>query len=159
MNRLALSAPAIVLLVVLTVAGWIPCAFATKMPPSYDPVPTEIAVASAALGGLNVGTSYVNMNSSGSQLSPSWARYVGPAGGIAGIMLGGTLLVQNDYEESTMLGVSSVLMGTIATIAGLSSVAKARNASATSSIHSDRRQISLAPAFYGGPGLGVRLRF
>ena len=155
MNRLALSALAIL----LTQAGWIPSASATKAPPSSDPVPTEIAAASAALGGLNLATTYVNMNFSGSQLSPSWARYVGAVGGIAGIMLGGTLLVENDYEESTMIGVSSVLMGTMATISGLSSVAKARNASAMSSIHSDSRHISLAPAFRGGPGVGVRLRF
>ncbi|HEU5310071.1 MAG TPA: hypothetical protein VFV24_01335 [Candidatus Eisenbacteria bacterium] len=123
--------------------------------------PTEVAAASAVLGGLNLTTSYLNLGPRGSDLSPSWARYVGAAGGLAGILFGGTLLVEDKYENSRMLGVSSLFAGTAATIAGISSIARARKASDTASLHSDPTHVSIGPAFHGGmaPGVGVRLRF
>ena len=126
-------------------------------------VPAEVAAGSALLGGLNLTTTYLNFESPSSELSPSWARYVGVVGGLAGIGLGGTLLVQNEYDHSTMLGVSNLFVGTFATIAGISSLAKAKKVSETASnqAHHDPRHVSLSPAFHGGnaPGVGVRLRF
>jgi hypothetical protein len=147
---------------------------AQRIQPEYEPtpfndvdlsgkeeMPSEVVAASAALGALNVATSYLNLESGASDLSPSWARYVGVVGGLAGIGLGGTLLVYNDHQDATMLGVMSLFAGTMATISGISSISKAKKASAIASLHSDTRHVSISPAFHGGmaPGVGVRLRF
>jgi hypothetical protein len=126
-----------------------------------DEIPAEYLAASAVVGGLNLTTTYLNVKSSGAELSPGWTRYVGVLGGLAGIGLGGTLLVEDEYEDATTLGVSNLLVGAVATVASLSSIARAKKASGTASIHSDPRHVSFAPAFHGGmaPGVGVRLRF
>lgn len=126
-----------------------------------EEIPAEYVAASAVVGGLNLTTTYLNVKPSGAELSPGWARYIGVLGGLAGIGLGGTLLVEDEYKDATTLGVSNLLVGTVATFASLSSIARAKKASGTASIHSDPRHVSIAPAFHGGmaPGVGVRLRF
>jgi hypothetical protein len=143
---------------------------AQRIQPSYEygdlvlvqeEIPTEYKAASAVVGGLNLATTYLNVKSHGSDLSPTWARYAGVLGGLAGMGLGGTLLVEDKYEDAGTLGISNLLVGTVATIAGLSSIARAKKASGDASVHYDRRHVSIAPAFHGGmaPGVGVRLRF
>jgi hypothetical protein len=124
-------------------------------------IPTEYVAASALMGGLNLTTSYLNVRDRGAEGSPAWAGYAGVLGGLAGIGLGGVLLVQDDYKDASALGVSNLIVGTFSTIAGLSSITRARKASGTASAHSESRHVSIAPAFHGGmaPGIGVRLRF
>jgi hypothetical protein len=129
--------------------------------PGQEEIPTEYAAASAVTGGLNLATTYLNLKSHGADPSPTWARYAGVLGGLAGMGLGGTLLVEDKYKDAATLGVSNLLVGTVATIAGLSSIARAKKASGDANVHYDPRHVSIVPAFHGGmaPGVGVRLRF
>ena len=164
MNRYSLAALALLAPCLLTVA-------LAEAEPAATPfndlvlgreeMPGGIVAASAVLSGLNLTTTYLNVAPGGTDLSPSWAHYMGVVGGLAGIGLGGTLLVRDDYKDSGGLGVTNLLVGTIATIGSISSIARARKASDTASDHSDPSHVSFAPAFHGGmaPGVGLRLRF
>lgn len=124
-------------------------------------IPTEYVAASALVGGLNLTTSYLNVRDRGAERSPAWAGYAGVLGGLAGIGLGGVLLVQDDYKDASAVGIPNLIVGAFSTIAGISSIARAKKASGTASTHSDSRHVSIAPAFHGGmaPGVGLRLRF
>lgn len=127
----------------------------------HEEIPAGYAAASAALGGLNLTTSYLNLTPRATGESPSWARYAGVFGGLAGIGLGGAMLVQDKYDGETALGVSNIVVGAVSTFVGFSSLIRAKNADVTGSVPYDPKHVTIAAAFHGGmaPGVGLRLRF
>ena len=167
MKRLALAVPALSSLTLCTCLAvaeaqtYLSEPFNDVVPPQ-EGVPTEYVTASAVLGGLNLTTSFLNLTPHTTGESPTWSRYAGVLGGLASMGLGGALLLQNKYEDDTGLGISNLLVGTVSTIAGISSIVHAKKSSDTASaLHSDLSHITFAPAFHGGmaPGVGVRMRF
>ena len=124
-------------------------------------MPAGLVAASAMVGGLNLTTSFLNLTPRAAEETPTWSRYAGVLGGLAGIGLGGALLVQDKYEDRTGLGVSNIAVGTLSTIAGVASFIHAKKASETASKPFDPNHVTIAAAFHGGmaPGLGLRLRF
>jgi hypothetical protein len=150
---------------------------AQRIQPEYDgPIPfgdlvleetggvaTGYAVASAALGGLNLTTSFLNFRSQGSVGSSGWSAYAGVFGGMLGIGLGGAMLAQdNESDDETLLGVSNAVLGTATAIAGFSAVHRAKKASIkVSQARHDAHRVAFAPTVHMGraPGVGVSMRF
>jgi len=156
MNRYVLAALAVVFLALshVNVAG------ATTLPPEELDDATAYTFGAVALGALNIATSAINLNSHADAGSPGWSAYAGAFGGLLGIALGGAMLSERyDYET---LGVTSVVLGTAATIAGFSAMRQAKNKSqAVAPVNDESDRLTVAPTIHLGqaPGLGVSMRF
>ncbi|HET9250481.1 MAG TPA: hypothetical protein VFP58_00020, partial [Candidatus Eisenbacteria bacterium] len=80
-----------------------------------ETISTEYAAASGLVGGLNLTTSVLNLTSGTEGYAP-WTGYAGVLGGLAGMGLGGAILIDGKYEDGTALAISNVVVGTFSTI-------------------------------------------
>lgn len=110
-----------------------------------DDISTGYAVASVLVTGSNVATSIANFRSPSGTGTPSWTGYAGFFGGVVGLGLGGTMLLQRDVDEdAALLGFANLLAGSVSLVAGASSIVRAK------------RPIEFAQAKFDAGPLGIR---
>jgi hypothetical protein len=130
--------------------------------------PTEVAVASVLMGGVNLATSVMNFGSLGATSSPGWAAYAGVVGGLVGVGLGGAILERSSgqsFDElddgELMLGYASILVGTVSTLAGISRIVFTKTPTRVAEPEPQTDSFSITAGLQTGrvSGLGVGLRF
>jgi hypothetical protein len=119
------------------------------------------AVASVLLTGSNVATSFVNFRSNGDGGSPGWTAYAGVLGGMAGIGLGVTEMLDENADNGTALGLTNVLAGTLSLVAGGTAILRARHQVDVTEASLHAHSVTFALGLHKGlaPGLGLKMRF
>jgi hypothetical protein len=123
--------------------------------------PNGYAAASLLLTGSNLATSFVNFRSNGEAGSPGWTAYAGVLGGVAGIGLGVTEMLDENAENGTALGFTNVLTGTLSLIAGGTAILRAKHQAdvAEATVHPHGVTFGLGVHKGMAPGFGLKLRF
>jgi hypothetical protein len=156
MQRYAVAAISIVSLVFSTAVASSDVGIPEPQEPS-----TAYAAASAALGGLNLTTTFLNTKPQAPDGSPGWSGYAGLFGGLLGIGLGGALLFDHRYDDGTSLAITNIAVGAVSTAAGVSAILRAKKAPAEEHASAHPHPVTFAPVVHFGrvSGVGLGMRF
>jgi hypothetical protein len=117
--------------------------------------------ASAALGGLNLTTTFLNLKPQTSEGSPGWSGFTGLFGGMLGIGLGSALLFDHEYEDGTPLAITNIAVDAFSTAVGVSAILRSKKAPAEEHAGAEPHSVTFSPVVHFGrvSGVGLGMRF